>query len=559
MALALTAFLGRREWKQENVSKLIEAIAKEANDDEPEDRLRCVDDTFAAYAQGRPISGDEELVQLLGVELVVHIEKWVSGKASKKRKKSRTGNSSGSGGGAMDITTDAAAADAFATAFKDRLVYCNGQWFHREVQVLEPIPVEYVQGLAKHFFQDQVAKIAGGHLTISPLKTLLSRTRINAAVELSRSSFDVDAEGIDKDIKFLGCTDGSIPDLKTGNTITGSQAFVTKRVAVSLVSNARCPLWIKFLDQIFHGDVEKIKFVQRAIGYSLSGSVSEQCLFILIGTGANGKSTFLKVLQHVFGEYAGTIPMSTLMEQRFGSQQTNDLAYLLGKRLVVGSEGERGQKLAEGKIKLMTGGDRIVCRSMYKDYFEFDPQFKLWLATNELPIISGTDDAIWRRIYVIEFPVSFAAEQQDKSLGDRLTQEASGIFNWAYEGYREWQEQGLNPPPQVLQSTGGYRKDNDSVGQWIDASCVLEPGAKSTMKDLYQSYLAWCQNSGMDALSNARFGKEPTRRGFEGIKGREGNGRRGIMLIPRLDPTSPDVYSWAPAGLRELEGDMKPN
>jgi len=251
--------------------------------------------------------------------------------------------------------------------------------------------------------------------------------------------------------------------------------------------------------------------------------------------------------------------MTTLMEQKFSSQQTNDLAYLVGKRFVVGSEGERGQKLAEGKIKLMTGGDRIVCRSMYKDYFEFDPQFKLWLATNELPIISGTDDAIWRRIYVIEFPVSFAAEQQDKSLGDRLTQEASGIFNWAYEGYREWQEQGLNPPPQVLQSTGGYRKDNDSVGQWIDASCVLEPGAKSTMKDLYQSYLAWCENSGMDALSNARFGKELTRRGFENIKGREGNGRRGIMLIPRLDPTSPDFYSWAPAGLRELEGDVKPN
>jgi putative DNA primase/helicase len=118
---------------------------------------------------------------------------------------------------------------------------------------------------------------------------------------------------------------------------------------------------------------------------------------------------------------------------------------------------------------------------------------------------------------------------------------------------------GLNPPCQVLQSTRGYRKDNDSVGQWIDASCVLEPGAKTTMKELYQSYLGWCENSGMDALSNARFGKELTRRGFENIKGREGNGRRGIMLMPRLDPTSPDFYSWAPVGLRELEGDMKPN
>jgi hypothetical protein len=115
LALALAAFLARREWKREDVTKLVEAIAKEANDDEPEDRLRCVDDTFAAYGQGRSISGDEALVQLIGAELVGHIEKWVTGKASKKTKKFTPGNSADSGaGGAIDITTDAAAADAFA-------------------------------------------------------------------------------------------------------------------------------------------------------------------------------------------------------------------------------------------------------------------------------------------------------------------------------------------------------------------------------------------------------------------------------------------------------------
>jgi putative DNA primase/helicase len=252
--------------------------------------------------------------------------------------------------------------------------------------------------------------------------------------------------------------------------------------------------------------------------------------FILVGTGANGKSTFLKVLQHVFGHYSASVPVSALMEQRFGSQQTNDLAYLSGKRFVVASEGERGQKLAEAKIKLMTGGDRIVCRSLYKDFFEFDPRFNLWLATNDLPTISGMDDAIWRRIYVVQFPVKFIPEQQDKTLADRLVQEASGIFNWGYQGYREWKEQGLIPPPQVIQSTGTYRRDNDSVGQWIESSCVLESSAGTTMKELYASYLTWCENSGVDALSNAYFGKELTHRGFESIKGRSGNGRRGIAL-----------------------------
>jgi putative DNA primase/helicase len=559
LALALAAFLARREWKQENVSKLIEAIANEANDEELEDRVRCVDDTFVAHGQGRQISGDEELHQLIGTELTECIGSWVSGKAAKKTKQLVAGESCVSRAGVIDITTDATAADAFATAFKERLVYCNGQWFYRRIQVLEPVNAEFVQGLAKEFFQEQVGKLAGGPFGLPAVKSSLSRARINAAVELSRSSFHADGASIDNNIDLLGLADGNVFDLAIGKIAGKDHVLVTKKVSGTLAPNTQCPRWLKFLDEIFQGDVDVIEFVRRAVGYSLSGSVAEQCLFILIGTGANGKSSFLKVLQHVLGAYAGTVPMSTLMEQRFGSQQTNDLAYLVGKRLVVGSEGERGQRLAEGKIKLMTGGDRIVCRSMYKDFFELAPQFKLWLATNDLPAISGTDDAIWRRIYVIEFPVSFAPEQQDKTLTDRLIQEASGIFAWAYQGYCEWKEHGLNPPPQVLHSTRSYRKDNDSVGQWLDASCVLEPGAKSTMKDLYQSYLGWCGNSGMEPLSNARFGKELTRRGFENIKGREGNGRRGIMLNPRLDPTSPDFFSRTPAGLRELDGDMRPH
>ena len=133
------------------------------------------------------------------------------------------------------------------------------------------------------------------------------------------------------------------------------------------------------------------------MGYSLTGSISEQCLFILIGTGANGKTTFLRVLQHLLNDYAGTIPMQGLMVQRYGSQ-TNDLAHLCGKRFVVASEGERAQSLAESKIKMMTGGDRIARRPLYKDFFEYVPEFKLWLAPNDLPTISGMDEAIWRRI-----------------------------------------------------------------------------------------------------------------------------------------------------------------
>jgi putative DNA primase/helicase len=534
LALAVSATLARREWSRDDVTNLIEAIAKEAADAEMDDRIRCVDDTFAAYTQGRPVSGDERLTELLGNELAATILRWAPNKPSKERASSSI-KAPKPGEGTVDISTDAAAADAFATRFKDRLVYSNGQWFYKKVQVLEPVTPEFVQGLAKTFFQEQVGKLAAGPISFSAVKSSLSRARINAAVELSRSAFHVDPAIIDAEANLIGCADGSLLDLNTGSISNNAQAFVTKKAGASPAPGAACPLWIKFLTEIFDNDVQVIEFVRRAVGYCLSGSVSEQCLFILVGSGANGKSTLLRALQHVFGDYAVTVPMSTLMEQKFGSQQTNDLAYLAGKRFVVASEGERGQKLAEAKIKLMTGGDRIVCRSLYKEFFEFDPQFKLWLATNDLPTITGTDEAIWRRIYLIEFPVSFAPAQQDKMIADRLVQEASGIFNWACAGYREWRTHGLKPPTQVLQSTGTYRRDNDSVGQWIESSCVLESSAGTTMKCLYASYVDWCENSAVEPLSNAYFGKELTRRGFENIKGRSGNGRRGIALKPTME------------------------
>jgi putative DNA primase/helicase len=551
LALSVTAMLARRGWSRDDVAGLVKAIATQVNDDEPDDRLRCVETTFAAYAQGHPISGDEKLVELLGKDTAKNIQEWTSTKPSKK-KSLTAARALQPGQTSVDIVTDAGAADAFATAFKSRFVYSNGQWFYKKVQVLEPVTAEVVQGLAKNFFQDQVAKMAAGPVTFSTMKSSLSRARINAAVELSRSAFHVDPAIIDANINLIGCANGSVLDLNTGSRFNNSQALVTKKIGANVSPDATCPLWTRFINQIFESDVEVMEFVRRAVGYSLSGSVSEQCLFILIGTGSNGKSTFLRTLQHVFGDYAATVPMNTLMEQKFGSQQTNDLAYLVGKRFVAASEGERGQKLAESKIKMVTGGDRIVCRSMYKDFFEFDPQFKLWLATNDLPAISGMDDAIWRRIFVIHFPVKFAPEQQDKTLTDRLMQEASGIFNWGHQGYREWRQHGLNPPPQVIQSTGTYRNENDSVGQWIDSACVLEPSAHTTVKELYESYRRWCDNSGLDVLSNACFGKELTRRGFESIKGRSGNGRRGIALKRTMDGGGSDFHFRVPV-LRKVD------
>jgi putative DNA primase/helicase len=531
MALATAAKLARVGWCQGNVRYLIEAIATEANDEELADRLLAVDTTFESYAQGRPVTGEERLIELLGLEKTENIQKWVSPQSSSLRSISSPSHENV---GAIrnlsyDLTSDAGAADTFTANFKDDLVWCgDDEWYLRKKEIFESVRFEIVQGLAKEFLQDQVGGINQAPLMLSAFKACLGRTRINASVELSKARLFLEPARLDANRDLAGCVDGSVLRLAPENTNTDS-VFVTKKLGTKSEDGANCPDWMEFLNQIFEGDCELISFLQRAVGYSLTGHVCEQCLFNLVGTGANGKSTFLKVLQCLLGDYAGTVPMQTLMQQRHGTQ-TNDLAHLVGKRLIVASEGEPGQRLAESKIKLMTGGDRIACRALYQNFFEFDPQFKLWLATNDLPEITGTTEAIWRRIRVIEFPVTIPPAEQDKGLADRLIAELPGISQWALHGLSEWRKTGLAPPECVLQSTKSYRHDNDTVGQWIESACICESGRRASMKDLYESYKVWCEHSSLDVLPNAAFGKELTRRGFAVVKTNRGNYRRGIGL-----------------------------
>ena len=534
LTLYTAAMLARLGWHEAEVRNLITAIAHEANDDELEDRLIAVGTTFAEFIQGRPISGDERLSQILGPETAHNIHKWACSPEALKPHALPVSPATSIQNAIptllADLSTNSGASDAFAAKFKNDLIYCNKEWFQRTNRVFEPIGSEIVQGFAKDFLQSEVGKGGFGPLGISPLKSCLGRARINAAVELSRSRFHVDLDLVDSNAEVAGCSDGSILHLATGSSFCGTNVIVSKKLGANFGGHSSCREWTKFLNRIFDNDSDLIAFVRRAVGYTLTGTVGEQCLFILIGTGANGKSTFINTLQKLFGDYAASIPMQTLMEQRNGSAQTNDLAYLAGKRFVAATEGERGQRLAESKIKMMTGGDRIPCRALYKDYFEFDPQFKLWLATNNLPTISGSDEAIWRRIKVIPFPVTIPDAERDRELGDRLARELPGICEWAMQGLREWRQHGLKPPSRVLQSTGNYREENDTVGQWIEAACVQEPGLLTSMKGLYELYKSFCENSSIEALHNTCFGKELERRGFEKIKGRLGNRRVGIGI-----------------------------
>ena len=521
VALALSAFLATRGWAKSDVEQIITAIAKERCDNDLRDRQTAVTSTFEKVSRGEVVAWRETFSMLLSKETIVALEKWVP--ATHYSHPTSVSNGSIS---LHDLTTNAGAADAFVEAHRGRLIWATGQqeWYRLDNAIYRKIDPVIVQGAAKEFLQD-----ASNNLGLHA-KTVRSRNHINATVELSRAGLSVDPETFDTDENLFGLSDGSVLDLSDQTLVSDPSTIVTKAGSVVFDPEATCPIWEAFLDRIFESDREVISFLQRAVGYSLSGSVKEQAAFILIGKGANGKSTFLYILQHLFGDYATTVPMQTLMEQGKFGNQTNDLASLFGKRLVVASEGERDQKLAENKIKLMTGGDRIKCRHLYQDYFEFEPVFKLWLATNNLPLINGSDDAIWRRLRIIDFPVSIPPEEQDPDLAKTLLSELPGILNWALEGHRKWKECGLQPPESVMRSIKSYRNENDIVGQWIESCCSTGCAGSTAITLLHGSYATWCQKSGFEALSREAFGKELTRKGFQNIKARDGNRRKGIIL-----------------------------
>lgn len=226
---------------------------------------------------------------------------------------------------------------------------------------------------------------------------------------------------------------------------------------------ATCPTWDMFLLQIFNKDLELIHFIQKAMGYALTGDVSEQCLFILWGTGANGKSTFLNVLQELFGDYACSTGTETFM--RRANEQSNDIARLRGMRLVTTNETEQGNCLSESLIKQITGEDILTARFLYGEYFSFKPTFKIFMATNHKPKIRGADIGIWRRIKLIPFNITIPPEQRDKKLTEKLIAENSGILNWLLKGYSMWKKEGLNEP-----DNPNYDCDNCCWGKPADES-----------------------------------------------------------------------------------------
>jgi putative DNA primase/helicase len=349
--------------------------------------------------------------------------------------------------------------------------------------------------------------------------------RLKAMVSLAESeaAVVVAAHKLDAESWLLGVRNGVI-DLKTGQFRPARREdLITKQANVSFDRKARCPNWTKFLRTVTAGNSDLQQYIQRVSGYTLTGSAREEVLFVLYGTGNNGKSTYRETMHSLLGDYALAADAGLLIERKTPGGATPELARLKGRRLVSINETSENEHLNEARVKFITSQDRITARGLYQDFFDFDPSHKTFLTTNHKPIIRGTDIGIWRRIHLLPFTMAIPADKVEKDFRERrLMPELPGILNWAVAGLAAYRKQGLNPPQAVLASTQEYRDDMDVVGQWISERCEVAPRAAVASSAAYDDYRQWAADEVGWELRKLTFRRHLTDRGFTAKKGTHG-------------------------------------
>ena len=437
--------------------------------------------------------------------------------------------------------TDAGNGEYFARLYGDRLRYDHrrGRWLVWADHWWRDDETRLVRRLAK-----EAARARYGQATIiADLRERAdearfaigseNRQRIDAMLLAAQSEPPIADAGDrwDADTWLLGVANGVL-DLRTGRLRPGSpQDRVTLHTDIAFDAAAACPRWERFLDEVFEGNEALVDYVKRAVGYSLTGRTSEQCLFVCHGTGANGKSVLLAILRLIAGEYGANTPFATL-EAQARTSIPNDVAALAGRRLVTASETNDGVRLNEARLKALTGGDAMSARFLHGEFFTFTPVAKLWLAVNHRPRVGDDSEGFWRRMRLIPFGRAFTRDA-DPELADELRSELPGILAWAVAGALAWQAQGLQPPAAVTAATGSYRTESDPLAEFLEAACVTSETAQVAAASAYRAYRTWATEAGLrdrDVLSSRTFGERMVGR-FTRVHTKTANLYRGVGLL----------------------------
>lgn len=358
------------------------------------------------------------------------------------------------------------------------------------------------------------------------------RARVEAAIALARYQPQIAARAGDFDQTpwLLNLQNGTFDLRERKVRAHRRDDLITKLAPVAYDPSSDAPMFAAMLERIFGGRQSLISFVQRFVGHALTGLTTEQVLILLHGVGANGKSTFVEIVRALLGDYAQTADFGTFLA-RDQANVRNDLARLVGARLVSAVEMSKGGRLDESVIKQVTGGDTITARFLFREYFEFRPAFKLVLVSNHRPRIRGTDYAIWRRVRLVPFDVIIPEDERDPQLQERIiSEELSGVLNWALDGCRQWQVEGLGEPDEVKAATAAYREEQDILAPFLAERCIEDPDATVSARALYVAFKDWAEAAGERPVSQRLLGEWLHERGFRSKHTRAGTVWQGLRV-----------------------------
>jgi len=388
------------------------------------------------------------------------------------------------------------------------------------------------EALTRSYLEQAIADPENRREWIAAARSVESRSRIAAALEFVKGTLRAQPDEFDQHPELLNTPSGVV-DLRTGVVLPHRPELrFTHITNAPYDPTATAPRWERFVAEVLP-DPDERAFVQKLFGYALRGDNRERLFVVLWGTGKNGKSAFCNALAAALGSYSAETPPETFLANR-SERVRNDLARLVGVRLAMASESESGARLDEAAVKLMTGNDRLAVRFLFREYFEYVPQFLPLLRTNHKPQVKGLDQAIWDRLVLIPFRQRF--ERGDPALGEQLRAEAAGILRWLVEGYRQYLVEGLTLPASLRVARDAYRGEDPLARFWSEC-VVTDPRARTPARALYDAYHEWCEREQVEPLARQTFARIVSDLGIERVKTRDGWFYLGVRLT---DPFQPD-------------------
>lgn len=415
-----------------------------------------------------------------------------------------------------------------------------GQWFEWDGDRWRQDVTESHVGLAKHVTRDALTWQDAQSLTTSSRRDINSIGTAKALLYAARNMCAATTDQWDIDPWLLGVP-GGVLELQSGKLLEADRGqYITKQCAVAPASGAP-RRWLEFLKRVTDDNEALIAFLHRCAGYWLTGSAREHSLTFLYGTGANGKSVFMRTLGGILGvdslQYAASCQMVVFTESKVERHST-ELARLRGARLVMAEETAGGAKWDQAKIQWLTGEGSVTARFMRQDDFTFRPAFKLLFAGNHKPQLRSVDEAIKRRFHLVPFTVTIPIEERDLQLYDKLREEWPQILGWMVDGCMEWQRAGLQPPAVITDATNTYLETEDALGQWLEECCERTSSADSAQ--LFESYRRWCDKNGEHAWSRRAWANTMVERNFVTRKGTGGVRRFECISLKAASPYPPE-------------------